>query len=132
MDWLSLLGWKAEEVDSIRAAGFAYVRQGAYDLALTFFEALEVLDPGNAYHLQTLGALYLQTGNGLRALDALDKALKIEPAHQETLLNRAKTLCMLGYKRQGLQIATALQKSDTPYIASQASALILAYAQSAS
>jgi len=127
MNWLDILGWKEGEIDALRAAGFSYVKQGAYDLALTFFEALVVLSPGNAYDSQTLGALYLQTGNGLRALDALDNALKMEPTHLETRLNRAKTLCMLGYKRQGLTMAAELEKSENSQIASQATALIMAY-----
>ena len=127
MDWLETLGWKEGEIEALRSAGFAYVKQGAYEIALTFFEALTELEQNNAYDLQTLGALHLQLGNGLRALDCIDRALKIDPTHLETRLNRAKTLCMLGYKKQGLNIAFDLQQSENREIASQASALLLAY-----
>lgn len=127
MNWLETLGWKKREIEALRTAAFAYVKQGAYDLALTFFEALTYLVPNTAYDLQMLGALHLQMGNGLRALECIDRALKIEPAHLETRLNRAKTLCMLGYKRQGLTLAMELAQHENREISSQATALILAY-----
>ena len=64
-------------------------------------------------------------GHGLKALDYLDRALKLEPHHQITQLNRAKTLFMLGYKRQGLAQAAELEKSSDPMIADPAKALLL-------
>jgi tetratricopeptide (TPR) repeat protein len=127
MDWLGTLGWKEGEIEALRSAGFSYVKQGAYEIAVTFFEALTELVRNNAYDLQTLGALHLQLGNGLRALDCIDRALKIDPTHLETRLNRAKTLCMLGYKKQGLALASELARSENLEVASQASALLLAY-----
>ena len=78
-----------------------------------------------AYDLQTVGALHLQMGNGLKALDYLDRALKMDPTHLLTQLNRAKALLMLGYKRQGLVQALALESAREKEIASQASASFL-------
>ncbi len=127
MDWLETLGWQDTQINDLRFLGYSYVKQGAYTTALTFFEALSVLAPFNAYDLQILGALHLQMGNGLRALEALDNVLKMEPASLETRLNRAKALFMLGYRRQGLLQAMELSRVDNPTIASQAEALILAY-----
>lgn len=127
MNWLEILGWNQEELSDLRYVAYSYIKQGVYDVALTFFDALTILSPPVAYDLQTIGALHLQMGNGLKALDFLDRALKLEPGHQLTQLNRAKALFMLGYKRQGLMQVLELEKSLDPEIASQASALVLAY-----
>ncbi len=127
VNWLEILGWNTEEINDLRFVAYAYIKQGVYDVALTFFEALLILSEPTAYDLQTLGALHLQLGNGLKALDFLDRSLKMEPAHLLTQLNRAKTLFMLGYKRQGFMQVVELEKSSDKEIASQAAALVLAY-----
>ena len=125
--WLDILGWGKEELDDLRFVAFSYIKQGIYDIALTFFDAILVLNPPGAYDLQTVGAIHLQMGNGLKALDFLDRALKVDPTHLPTQVNRARALFMLGYKRQGLAAAMELEKSPDKNIAAQASALILAY-----
>lgn len=127
MNWLEILGWGTEEIGDLRYVAYSYIRQGVYDVALTFFDALSVLSPPIPYDLQTIGALHLQLGNGLKALDFLDRALKMEPTHLLTQLNRAKALFMLGYKRQGLVQVLELEKCQDKEISSQASALVLAY-----
>jgi tetratricopeptide (TPR) repeat protein len=126
-NWLEVLGWESQQLEDLRFVGYAYVKQGKYDIATTFFEALIALAPDTPYDLQTLGALYLQQGNNLLALNYIEKALKIESGHLPTLLNRTKALFALGYKRQALVQARNLEKSADPRIAEQASALILAY-----
>jgi tetratricopeptide (TPR) repeat protein len=126
-NWLEILGWGNAEIDDLRIVAYSYLKQGLYDIALTFFNALAVLAPPTFYDLQTVGALHLQMGNGLQALDYLDRALKLDPTHLPTQMNRAKAFFMLGYKRQGLVTATELAKNENKDIASQASALILAY-----
>lgn len=126
-NWQEVLGWGKDELDDLRFVAYSYIKQGVYDVALTFFDALAVLTPPTAYDLQTMGALYLQMGNGLKALEYLDRALKIDPTHTQTQMNRAKTLFMLGYKRQGLMQAAELEKSLDKDVSAQASALLLAY-----
>ncbi len=126
-EWKEILGWGTEELDDIRFVGYSYLKQGKYDLALTFFEALVVLNPTNSYDLQTLGALYLQMGKNLMALSYIERALKVDPTHLPTQLNRAKALFALGYKKQALTQAKNLQIVPNPHIADQATALILAY-----
>jgi len=126
INWIEILGWNQEELEDIRFVGYSYLKQGLYTTATTFFEALIVLDPNNNYDLQTLGALYLQQGNNLMALNYLEKATKLNPTHAPTLLNRTKALFALGYKKQALLQAKALEKNPDEPIASQASALILA------
>lgn len=128
-DWLSILGWSQDELEDLRFVGYSYIKQGKYDIALSFFEALVILVSDSVYDLQTLGALYLQKGNNLMALNYIEKALKLEPDHLPTLLNRTKALFALGYKRQGLAQARALEKCPQEQIAGQAQALILAYTE---
>lgn len=127
MNWMEVLGWGKGELEDLRYVAYSYIKQGVYDVALTFFDALGVLTTPSSYDLQTIGALHLQIGNGLKALDFLDRALKSEPNHPPTQLNRAKALFMLGYKRQGLLLAMELEKSTNPDIAAQAAALVLSY-----
>jgi len=127
VDWLEILDWGGSELEDLRFVGYSYLKQGKYDTALTIFEALVVLAPESAYDLQTLGALHLQQNNNLLALNYIERALKIEPDHLPTRINRAKALLALGYKKQGLDEAEGLSKSEDQKIADQASALLLAY-----
>ena len=127
IQWTKVLGWGNEELDDLRYVAYSYIKQGIYDIALTFFNALAVLTPQTAYDLQTIGALHLQLGNALKALDHLDRALKIEPTHLPTQLNRAKALFMLGYRQQGITQALAIEKQADKELSKQASALVLAY-----
>jgi predicted Zn-dependent protease len=127
VNWTEVLGWGTEEIDDLRYVAYSYIREGIYDIALTLFDALAVLTQPTAYDLQTVGALHLQTGNGLKALDFLDRSLKLDPSHLPSQLNRAKALFMLGYKKQGLTQALDLQKCTDKEIVEQASALVLSY-----
>jgi Tfp pilus assembly protein PilF len=61
------------------------------------------------------------------ALNYLERALRLDPHHAPSLLNRTKALFALGYKRQAVTQATSLQKNPDPVIANQASALILTF-----
>ena len=127
IQWLKELNWTEEQLEDIRFAGFAYIRQGKYDIALPFFEALIVLDPENSYDAQTLGALYLQLNNPIKALKAFDRALKLEADHAPTLLNVTKALLMLGRKDEALKLANILKNERDGAISNVARALLLAY-----
>lgn len=124
--WRESLGWTEEHLEELRYAGYAYLRQGKYDIAISFFEALIVLDPESAYDAQTLGALYLQTNNPAKALKCFDRALKLEADHAPTLLNLCKAFFMLGKKEEGLKLAEILKNEADPTISNTAKALILA------
>ncbi len=127
INWRESLGWSEEIIEEMRSTGYAYVRQGKYDIAVPFFEALCVLDPDSAYDAQTLGAIYLQMNNPSKALKYFDKALKIEGDHAPTLLNLAKALFMLGKKDEGLKLANILKNEPNQSISNMAKALILAH-----
>jgi tetratricopeptide (TPR) repeat protein len=127
INWLKEMGWSEDQTEDLRNAGYAYIRQGKYDIALPFYNALTVLNPDNAYDAQTLGALYLQLNNPAKALKAFDKALKLDADHGPTLLNVTKALFMLGKIEEGLKLANILKTEKDPAIANMAKALILAY-----
>jgi tetratricopeptide (TPR) repeat protein len=128
-EWLEVLGWGQDELEDLRFVGYSYIRQGHYDTAISFFEALVILSPQSAYDLQTLGALYLQKGNNLAALNYIERSLKIAPDHIPSLLNRTKALFSLGYKRQAVMQALDLQKNPDKRVAEQASALLMVHGQ---
>lgn len=127
INWTDLLGWGDEEINDLRFVGYSYIKEGHYPIAKKFFEALVVLCPDSEYDLQTLGAIYLETGDNLQALNYFDRALKINSEHAPTLLNRAKALLLLGYRRQGLAQAASLKANLNTRVASQAQALLLSY-----
>lgn len=124
--WVNELNWTEEHLEDLRNAGYAYLRQGKYDIAINFFEALTVLDQESAYDSQTLGALYLQLGDPKKAIKWLDHALKIEGDHGPILLNLCKALFMLGKKEEGLKLAHILKNESNIKISNVAKALILA------
>ena len=127
INWTQELKWTNDHLDDLRYTGYAYLKQGKYDIAITFFEALTVLDPDNAYDSQTLGALFLQIGEPKKALKWLDHSLKIEGDHGPTLLNLCKALFMLDKKEEGLKLANILKNEPSIQISNIAKALILAH-----
>ncbi|MCH9627238.1 MAG: hypothetical protein S4CHLAM2_08730 [Chlamydiales bacterium] len=127
VNWRAILGWSDEQLEELRFSGFSFLREGHYKKALLFFEALVVVDPTSTYDIQTLGALYLQIGEGEKALNGLDQALGLDPLHEPTLLNKVKALMLLNRKTEALELARTLEKSEDLTIANDATALLLAY-----
>lgn len=128
INWMQKLSWTEEHIEDLRYTGYSYIRQGKYDIALAFFEALEVLTPDSVYDAQTLGALYLQLNQPNKAMKCFDRALKLETGdHGATLLNLAKTFFSMGKKEEGLKLAQILKNEQNQTIANTAKALILAY-----
>lgn len=127
IEWREVLNLDDTQLSDLRNIAYAYLKQGHYDTALKIFKALVILTKDNAYDFQTLGALYLQVGDHLTALDYLEKALRLDPDHSPTKLNRVKALLSLGYMKQGLMQAQILSNDADLSIANAASALIMAY-----
>ena len=127
LKWSEIVGWDAEALEDLRYLGYAYLKQGKFDIAQSFFEALTTFNQSDAYDLQTLGGLYLETGQNLQALSTIEQALKVEPNNPITLLNRVKALFALGYRRQAIAQAKSLVGHSDVMIANQASALLLSY-----
>jgi len=127
INWQEQLGWGEDQLDDLRFTAYAYIRQGKYDIAIPFFEALCVLDANSSYDIQTLGALYLQIGDGPKALKCFDKALQFEGEHGPTLLNVAKAFFMMGKKEDGLRLVNILKNEENVSVSNVAKALALAY-----
>lgn len=127
MTCMQVLGWKEQHLSELRCAAFALVRQGHYQKAVLYFEGIIALLP-IAYDYQTLGALYLQLNANDKALSCLDTALRLEPTHAPSLLNKTKAMLMLGQVQPALEHARVLQRHSDPMIADDATALILGYA----
>lgn len=130
-NWKTTLGWTDAHMQEIRLTGFSYVRQGKYEIALPFFEALVAVDPTSAYDCQMLGAIYVQTGEAQKAIRILNRALQNEADHSPTLLNLAKAFFMAGRIDEGLRLSKLLSNDPDPYISGNASALIMCYSKSA-
>ncbi len=126
-DWKKELGWNEDHLEEMRNIGYSYIRQGKYDIALPFFEALIVLDPESVYDFQLLGAIYVQMNRPKLAIRYLNKALQFEGNHGPTLLNLMKAYFMSHQIEEGLRLAKILQNDSDSYISSSAKALILCY-----
>jgi len=127
MDWKQFLGLNTTNLEDLRYVGYSYVKEGHYSIAIKFFEALTILDPKSAYDFQTLGALYLQTSQLQYALNYLEKALKLQPEHELTQLNKLKALYLLGYYKQAHHLAENLIQNASLSIRTKAESLFLAY-----
>jgi len=127
LNWQEILNLSTDQIEDLRYTGYAYLRQGRYDVALTFFEALSAVDRDSAYDCQTIGAIYLEMGQPENAMKYLEKALKLEADHSPTLLNICKALFMIGKKNEGLKLAAILKNEEEPHISNIAKALILAH-----
>jgi len=128
INWAEKLGWNEDQIEELRMTGYAYVRQGKYDIALDFFQALRVLDPESLYDAQTVGAIYVQMNQPDEAIKALEDALKLEGDHTPTLVNLCKALFMSDKKNEGIKLAEILKGDKNPLVSSQAEALLLAFA----
>lgn len=127
INWKDQLQWTEDHIEDLRLAGYAYIRQGKYDIALPFFRTLVLMNSDDPYDFQTLGAIYLQIGEPEKAITFLDKALQMDTEHAPTLLNMAKAFFMLGRVDEGLKLAEILANEPNMAIANGAKALILAY-----
>ena len=125
--WAELLGWNENDLQDLRFVGYSYVKQGHFETALKFFKALVILNPNSAYDHQTLGAIYLEMGENNKALKYIDQALIIDPTNEQTLLNRAKALFLLGYTERAKRLAKDLTSAKNQSLAQNADALLLAY-----
>jgi predicted Zn-dependent protease len=66
--------------------------RGRYEEAATMFEAYTEHEPDNAWGQYMLGLSAWKTGDHIRALEAFDAALRLEPNHRKSLLNSARVL----------------------------------------
>jgi tetratricopeptide (TPR) repeat protein len=127
INWREELNLNDDHIEDLRIAGYAYIRQGKYDIALSFFQTLALMNLEDPYDFQTLGALYLQLGDPKKAVTNLNRALQLDTDHSATLLNLAKALFMLGKTEEGLKLAEILSGERDPFIANPAKALMLAF-----
>ncbi|OGN62524.1 MAG: hypothetical protein A3F09_05605 [Chlamydiae bacterium RIFCSPHIGHO2_12_FULL_49_11] len=127
MDWKTVLGFREDQIADLRSIGYAYAKEGLYETAKKVFEALTILVKTEVYDFQTLGAIYLEMGNHLKALETLDKALDLDPSHGPTQLCKAKAMLLLGYKNEARRIISLLTTSSDPSVKGQSLALLQTY-----
>ena len=77
-------------VASLKSSANAFRAQGAYQDALSYFDAAIVRDPSDYNTLFQRGATYLALGRNAQARADFDNVLKVEPGHTSALRQRAK------------------------------------------
>lgn len=127
VDWCDVLSWTEEQLQDLRVTGYSYLSQGHYQRALIFFDALVALRPDSLFDLQVLGALCLQVGDAIRALEVLERAIELDPNDLTSQLNKAKALLTLGSRKEGLILARELALAAPRPIRGYAEALVLGY-----
>ncbi len=127
MDWLEYLGWPKASLSEIRALGYAYIREGKYDISLELFKIAVIFSNQEVYDLEMLGSLYLEMGKNIEALHFLDRALQKNPTNFNTQLNRAKALFALGYSKQAISQTKTLLLSSQKDMIEKAQSLLLSY-----
>ena len=125
LEMLNVLGWNSDDMSNLQFVAYSYIKQGKFRFAESILEALEVLDPTNLYVLQTLGACYIETKNPYKALDSLEKALKLDPTNEMNRYNRVQALISLGLRKQALEDCETLKTSKDEFIRQKAEALLL-------
>ncbi len=126
-EWKKELGWTEEQIEDMKNFAFSYIRQGKYEIALPFFDALALLDKDDVYNLQLLGAIYVQINRPKLAIKYLNQALQLQGDHGPTLLNLMKAFFMSGMIEDGLRLARVLKNDTDVFISSSAKALLLCY-----
>ncbi|MDR3624961.1 MAG: tetratricopeptide repeat protein [Chlamydiales bacterium] len=126
-NWCDVLGWGPMHLQELRFSGFTYFKEGKYEIAKIFFDALTVLDPENAYDRRVLGATYMLLGDHNKAIKVLEEAIQLDSTHLGAQINRTKALFFLGNIQEGLESAQKLIHCSDKDIANDAQALILAY-----
>lgn len=126
-EWKKELGWTEEQIEDMRNIAFSYIRQGKYEIALPFFDALAILDKEDVYNVQLLGAIYVQINQPKLAIKYLNQALQLQGDHGPTLLNLMKAFFMSHMIEDGLRLARVLKNDTDVFISSSAKALLLCY-----
>ncbi len=121
--WTHFLGWEHKQLQDLQMVAFLYLEQGKYDIAKTFLEALTVLKPEEPYNWQTLGSVRLELKEFNEAIFCFDTALKLDPLHYPTLLNKAQALFSLKKLPEAYEITETLKTCPHPNVAKQASFL---------
>lgn len=127
VNWLEALGWGHQQLADLRCAAWSHLRQGQYRKALVLLEALTILAPDEAYAFREVGALHLQLGDFMKAIEWLDQAILLDPKQLPCQVNKAKALLLLGYREEGLALARQLTRSADRVVQDRSTALVMAY-----
>ena len=133
--WQDVLRWDEQHIEELRVLGYLYIRQGHFKIAQHFFEILAIItsqkhiDEQSAYDFQTLGSIYLETGDHERALRYLERALRLDPTNDTTRINRMKALFLLGNLHQAHKEAKTFKRCPNEKLRNEAEAYMLAYPQ---
>jgi tetratricopeptide (TPR) repeat protein len=121
------LGWTEENLVELQNLGFSFFMEGKYPVASLYYETLIRLNPEDTYNHQLLGAIYLEGNENELAVTALDRALKLDPSHVPSKLNKAKALFALEKREEALALAKEIVKTKTPRLSNVAEALIMGH-----
>jgi tetratricopeptide (TPR) repeat protein len=99
-----------DDVHTHIALGVLLAAQEEYASEIHEFEAADALQPGTFEILHDLGQAYLKSGDNVRALEALNRALKLQPDSAETLYLMAQAYSNDGKDASALDLLIKAHK----------------------
>ena len=112
MDLETTLGWSKRHFDETRSCAYLYFKQGSFDIARKFFQALVLLDPNSIYDQLMLGSSLLELDETKQALQCFNHVLDLKPDHTQALFLRFKALLALQDNIQAQEIGRMLLQSS--------------------
>lgn len=96
LSWADLAQYTPERLFKIAEMGYEQFRLGQYDRAERLFKGITVIDPGNYYYHQMLGAVFQRKDLFAEAVVEYSLAIDLEPKDIVSLTNRGEIYFKLG------------------------------------
>lgn len=126
--WLSIaIKYDAELKNEIIAATTRYYQEGRLNEGLELLERFVRVDPENHEAWNDLGAVLYALNNWTRAKDAFEKALQLNPAYGESILNLIVLYMVLDQNQLALKTAERALEGDctaSPHVLKEIAKLI--------
>lgn len=124
----------SEQLHALAIMAYSYFEQGYFKEALSLYESLALLEPGNPAHAAGAGACALAAGQPQVSLTWYDRALARSATHVPSLVGKAEVELKLGHVDQALELYklafTHAQPADAP-VMRRARLIVAAISQAA-
>jgi len=94
--------------------GFALMKKGSVDAAVSLFELADRENPDRFYILNNLAILYATRGENQKAGELFQRLFRLYPEHPEAACNLALFLLGQGEKNKALQVLEGVPKDEIP------------------
>lgn len=96
LSWADLSKYTPDKLLKIAEAGYQQFKLGQYDSAERLFKGLTVIDPGNYYYHQMLGATFQRKEKSPEAIVEYSVAVDLNPKDLVSMTNRGEIYLKMG------------------------------------